>query len=55
MNYSLTGKARVVAKNTMKSKTAQSASVATYANRKNRISAKTIVFVSTGFGGLKLT
>lgn len=41
MNYSLVGKARVAAKNTMQSKTARSANVANYANHIKNSSTKT--------------
>lgn len=51
MNYSLTGKARVAAKNAMQSKTARSANVATYANREASRSPKTLVFAGTGVRG----
>ena len=48
MNYSLTGKARVAAKNTMQSKTARSANVAVYANREASRGQKVLAFAGTG-------
>ena len=51
MNYSLTGKARVAAKNTMQSKTARSANVAVYANREASRGQKVLAFAGEGKNG----
>lgn len=51
MNYSLTGKARVAAKNTMRSKKAHCANIETYACREASRSPKTLAFAGTGVRG----
>ena len=51
MNYSLVGKARVAAKNTMQSKTARSANVAVYANREASRGQKVLAFAGKGKNG----
>ena len=51
MNYSLVGKARVAAKNTMQSKTARSSNIATYANREASRGQKVLAFAGTGKRG----
>lgn len=53
MNYSLVGKARVAAKNTMQSKTARSANVAVYANREASRSPKVLVLSQKGLVWVK--
>lgn len=51
MNYSLVGKARCAAKNTMQSKTARSANVAVYANREASRDQKVLAFAGEGKNG----
>ncbi len=51
MNYSLTGKARRAAKNTMQSKQVRAANVANYANREKTRTIKAPYFSATGFCG----